>query len=86
MDVFEIVFSENAAEEFRKLPDIIKARIKEKFKKIDDDPVHYFERLKSRTDYKLRIGDYRLVADIHFDQKKIEVTKVGHRRNVYQEP
>lgn len=87
MGVVEIIFSDNATEEFRKLPDFIKARIKEKFKKIDNqDILHYFERLKGRTDYKLRIGDYRLIADIDLDHQKIEVTKIGHRRNIYKEP
>ncbi len=31
---------------------------------------HFFERLTGRTDYKLRIGDYRAIADILDSEKE----------------
>jgi mRNA-degrading endonuclease RelE of RelBE toxin-antitoxin system len=30
------------------------------------------------------MGDYRAIADINQSKKKIEVTKIGHRKNVYK--
>lgn len=48
------------------------------------DPYRFFERLKGRKDYKLRVGDYRIIADINKTEKKIEVTLIGHRKNIYK--
>ena len=48
-----------------------------------ENPFHYFERLKGRNDYKLRIGDYRVIADIDSNKKIINVTLAGHRKDVY---
>ena len=50
-----------------------------------ENPRHFFERLSSRGDYKLRIGDYRVIADIDDNKKRIEITLIGHRKNVYQD-
>ena len=49
-----------------------------------ENPHRFFERLTGRTDYKIRIGDYRVIADIDDKNKKIEITVIGHRKNVYQ--
>jgi len=49
-----------------------------------DDPFHFFERLSGRLDYKLRVGDYRIIADIDQSKQTITVTVVGHRKNVYK--
>jgi len=35
-------------------------------------------------DYKLRIGDYRAIADINRANNIIEITLIGHRKNVYK--
>lgn len=47
------------------------------------DPYQYFERLEGRSDYKLRVGEYRVIADI--SKESIEITYIGHRKNVYQQ-
>ena len=47
-------------------------------------PLRFFERLKGRIDFKLRVGDYRVIADINQDSKRIEITEIGHRKNVYE--
>ncbi len=49
-----------------------------------ENPFHFFERLTGRADYKLRIGDYRAVADIDSGNGTIKVTVIGHRKNIYK--
>ena len=34
--------------------------------------------------WKYRIGDYRIIAEIHDRDVRILVVRVGHRRNVYR--
>ena len=48
-----------------------------------ENPFHFFERLEGRKDYKLRVGDYRVIADIDQSNNLVLVTLVGHRKNVY---
>jgi mRNA interferase RelE/StbE len=45
-------------------------------------PQHHFERLVGDTAFKLRVGDYRIIADIYAERLVIEV---GHRRNINEE-
>ena len=49
-----------------------------------EDPFHYFEKLKVRDEYKLRVGGYRVIADINKTKKRIYVLVIGHRKNVYK--
>jgi mRNA interferase RelE/StbE len=49
-----------------------------------ENPHRYFERLVERTDYKLRVGDYRIIADISDESKTIQITLVGKRDIVYK--
>jgi len=46
-------------------------------------PDHYFERLTGEPLYKLRVGDYRIIAEIDNGKLTILVVKAGHRKNVY---
>lgn len=84
MTEWSIEFSPKAEKELFSFAYNVSDRIMDKLKETRANPQHYFERLKGRTDYKLRIGDYRVVADINESEMLIWVTKVGHRRNVYE--
>ena len=82
---YEIIFDEEAIDFLNKLPKEIKSRIFSKILCAKENPYHFFERLKGREDYKLRIGDYRIIADIKEDSKRIQITIIGHRKNVYRD-
>jgi len=84
MTVFSVILSIKAKGEFLKLPSEIQTRIKKKLELAQENPFRHFERLKCRIDYKLRVGDYRIIADIVNSQKTVEVTKIGHRKKVYK--
>ena len=82
--MYEVEFDDAAIDFLAKLPKDISKRIWNKIISAKGDPYHFFERLSGRTDYKLRVGDYRIVADINDNSKKIQITIIGHRKNVYQ--
>ena len=50
----------------------------------EDNPFRYFVKLEARLDYKLRVGNYRAIADINKKEKIITINLIGHRRNVYK--
>lgn len=81
---YGIIYDRNATDDMSKLPKQLRKRIFNKAKDAKENPEHFFEQLSGRTDYKLRIGDYRLIADINHSLKRIEVTFVDHRKRVYK--
>ena len=82
--MYDIILDEEAIDFLEKLPAQVKERIFNKIVSTKENPFHFFERLEGRTDYKLRIGDYRAIADIEQNDKKIKVTRIGHRKNIYE--
>ena len=80
---FELVFDKKAVRELNGLEQETKRRIFSKLRQAKEEPKLFFERLHGRQDYKLRVGDYRVIADLDFGKKQILVTKAGHRRNAY---
>ena len=82
--MYEVIFDPKAIEFLEKSNKDLAKRIWNKVMSAKENPHRFFERLTGRTDYKLRIGDYRAIADIDDTNKKIEVTLIGHRKNVYQ--
>ena len=82
--VYEVVFDNEVIEFLNKLPKEVKERIFNKIMSTKENPFHFFERLTGRTDYKLRVGDYRIIADLGQENNLIKVTMVGHRKNIYK--
>ena len=82
--MFELIFDKKAGEELEKLPQEIRERIFNKLIQAKQDPLHFFVRLESRPEYKLRVGDYRVIVGINPKYKKIVVVKIGHRKNIYE--
>lgn len=58
-------------------------RIKEKLRDAGERPDRHLKQLSNREDYSIRIGDYRALVDWDKQDGVLYVTKVGHRRNVY---
>jgi len=81
---YEIIYDRNATDDMNRLPKELRKRIFNKASDAKGNPDHFFEQLSGRTDYKLRIGDYRLIADINRTLQRIEVTLVDHRKRVYK--
>jgi mRNA interferase RelE/StbE len=81
--MYELIFDPKTIDFLNTLETQLKRRIFDKIELAKENPLHFFERLAGRTDYKLRIGDYRVIADIDSNKKRIEITLIGHRKNVY---
>lgn len=63
---------------------VIKKAIEEK---LMVDPLKFGHPLKRSLSglFKLRVGDYRIIYQIHNDKVLVVVIKVGHRREVYED-
>lgn len=65
-------------------PKKLRERIHKKVISAKENPHRFFERLTGRADYILRVGDYRVIADINDNTKRIEVTLIDHRGRIYK--
>jgi mRNA interferase RelE/StbE len=81
--MYELDFDIEAIEFLETLPKHLKERIFNKIISSKENPFHFFSRLEGRPGYKMRIGDYRAIADIFPELNKIKVVKIGHRKNIY---
>ena len=81
--MYEIIFSEKAEKQLKKLEKDIQSRIISVLERIRIRPESYIERLVGEQVYKLRVGDYRVIMDLDKNRLIILILKVGHRKNVY---
>ena len=80
---YEIIFSDKALRQLKKLEKNIQERIIAVLERIRLRPESYVTKLVDDPGYKLRVGDYRIIMDIEDNKLKILVLKVGHRKNIY---
>jgi mRNA interferase RelE/StbE len=81
---FEVKYSEESLFQLRGLDVPVAKRIIRKIESARSDPHRFFVRLVGRTEYKLRVGDYRVIVDIDENRRVIVVRSLGHRKNVYK--
>lgn len=82
--MYEIIFSNKADIQLKKLETHIQHRILATLERVRIRPQSHFERLVNEKGYKLRVGDYRVIADIDNNRLVILIIKVGHRKNIYK--
>ncbi len=80
---YEIIFSDKALRQLKKMEKNIQERIIAVLERIRVRPEAYVTKLVGDPGYKLRVGDYRVIMDIDNKILRILILKVGHRRNIY---
>ena len=81
--VFEIIWSDSAVRQLRKLDRSVARRIFEKVVDMRENPHRFVRKLANSPYYRLRIGDYRVIVDIQEAFLRILVLKVGPRESIY---
>ena len=70
---------------FQQLPSRIRVQIEEKIRemgrRLEDFPHH---RLQGRSEFRLRVGDYRIIYEFDLSANVIRLVTLGHRREVYR--
>lgn len=81
--LYEIIFSEIALKQLKKLEHSLQERIISSLERIRIRPETYLKKLVGCVGYRLRVGDYRVIVDLDNNKLLILVIKIGHRKNVY---
>lgn len=61
-------------------------KIIEEIKKLQENPRPKGSRkiASSKDDYRIRVGDYRIIYEVSDKEKQIRIMRVRHRREVYR--
>ena len=84
MTDFEVEYTEESLFQLRGIDIPVAKRIIKKIESTRSNPHRLFVRLVGRVEYKLRVGDYRVIVDIDENRRVIIVRSLGHRRNIYK--
>ncbi len=80
---WSIEWTDQAIRDLSQLDHVVARRVVAKLERATEAPTRFFVRLAGSDDYKLRIGDYRLLAVLAHETQTIVVERVDHRRRVY---
>lgn len=86
MDSYKLLVRKSAEKELRGITKAILPKIVDKIKALSVTPrPHGAEALAgSRSHYRVRQNDYRIVYTVDDDKKEVTVVKVGHQSDVYK--
>lgn len=82
--MYEVIYSNHVRKFIKNLPKLKQKQIISVIERARIRPEAHFERLVGDRSYKLRAGDYKIIADIIKDKVYILIMKVGHRKNIYK--
>ena len=82
---YEIRILHSAEKEMDKLPPAIHSRISRRILSLENIPrPKGAKKLSARDEYRLRIGNYRILYTISDSDSTVTIIAVGHRRDVYR--
>jgi mRNA interferase RelE/StbE len=83
---YQVSLTTSAEKELNALPARVIARIMPRLEGLATGPrPHGCKKLKGgANEWRIRIGDYRVIYEIDDAAKTVDVTRIAHRREVYQ--
>ena len=83
--MWEIFLSPDVQEFLNKQDKHIKERLTKGLKKLKtENPFHYLEHYEGNSFYKYRIGEYRALIDIDFQNKILKIQVLDNRGVIYK--
>ncbi len=86
--IYRLVLSPRACKDLSKLESPIRQKIDRAFFGLIYDPrkASNLKFLKDDrlADFRIRVGDYRILYDVYDNDKVIYVLRIGHRKDIYR--
>ncbi len=84
--MYDVLIERTAERDIKSLPTAIFDRILPRIKALADNPrpTGCHKLAGSKNDWRIRIGDYRVVYEIDDARKQVKIFRVRHRREVYR--
>jgi mRNA interferase RelE/StbE len=84
--MFDIYYAKSVGKDIKWINKNALHKIREDIEKLCNFPdIRNIKRLSAHplAEYRLRIGEYRILFDVNWNEKKIFILKIGHRKDVY---
>jgi mRNA interferase RelE/StbE len=82
---FQIILPKSVQKELARLPDEVASRMLARLAGLETNPrPAHVKKLKGRDAWRIRVGDYRVIYEIHDRVLQVIVITVGHRREIYR--
>jgi mRNA interferase RelE/StbE len=83
---YRVALAASAEKELQGLPAKVVARIMSRLEDLATSPrPRGCKKLKSGdTEWRIRVGDYRIIYEIDDTAKTVDVTRIAHRREAYK--
>lgn len=82
--MYSVEFSKSAEKKLLKLDRNIQERIIFALERIRFRPFDFVKKLVGSPYYRLKVGEYRVILDIHGKRFIIFVIYIGHRKSIYK--
>lgn len=84
---YRVEFTTAAARQVKKLPRPARDRVLDAIEDLGEDPRPHGSRklVGEQTAWRIRVGDYRVIYDVHDAALIVTVVRAGHRREVYDQ-
>ncbi len=81
---FQVEIPNRVRKEMRDLPDDLLTRILEVITTLQLDPLPTgTKKLQDRSEYRIRVGEYRILYEVDFKTRVVEIVAVLHRKTAY---
>ena len=74
----------SADKELAGMQRMLRQRIIEKLEEISKDPRGTDSKKLDEATYRVRVGEYRIVYHVNDRERKVVVTRIRHRREIYR--
>lgn len=83
---YRLVLHRDAYDELRSLPKDVRSRARDRIDELATTPVPSdATRLRGRPNaYRIRVGDYRIIYELHATEVAVYVIGVAHRKEAYR--
>ena len=82
---YEVHIARSAEKDMDRLSTTLHARLSRRILSLEENPrPRGVKKLSGREEYRLRVGDYRILYLIDDNNRIITIRAVGHRREVYR--
>jgi mRNA interferase RelE/StbE len=75
---WRLEYTESARQDLRNLDHAIAQQVLRKIHAIRNDPLRSMKRLKGSSDWRLRVGDWRVVVRVDAASELATVQRIGH--------
>jgi len=83
--MYQVLIGKQAQKQLEKIPEPDYSRVKNSINDLENNPrPKGCKKLKGRSGYRIRQGNYRIIYDINDNVLTVIVLETGHRKDIYQ--